>query len=141
MATKPEAEPVAPISAVVAYLHVADVERATEFYRLLGFEVGNRFPKDGQMGWAWLYQPAAPDWKRGANLMVSRADHPVDAKAQGAMLYLYAEDLEALHAKLESAGIKVGEISYPFYLPKGEFQTFDRDGYVVNIGQRYEGTP
>ena len=141
MASQPEAKPVAPISAVVAYLHVADVERAVEFYRLLGFEVGNREPKDGKMGWAWLYQPAAPDWKRGANLMVARAEDPVDPKAQRAMLYLYAEDLQALHAELAAAGVKVGEIQYPFYLPKGEFQTFDPDGYVVNIGQKFEGTP
>ena len=141
MATKPQAEPVAPISAVVAYLQVAEVERSVEFYRLLGFEVGNREPKEGKMGWAWLYQPNAPDWKRGANLMVACAEEPVEAKAQRALLYLYAEDLEALHAKLKSAGVKVGEITYPFYLPKGEFQTFDPDGYVVNIGQKFEGTP
>jgi hypothetical protein len=93
------------------------------------------------MGWAWLCQPAAPDWKRGANLMVARAEDPVDPKAQRAMLYLYAEDLQALHAELAAAGVKVGEIQYPFYLPKGEFQTFDPDGYVVNIGQKFEGTP
>ena len=141
MATKPEAEPVPPISGLVPYLQVAVVERAVEFYRLLGFEVGNRFPKEGEMGWAWLYQPAAPDWKRGANLMVARAEDPVDPKAQRAMLYLYAEDLQALHAELAAAGVKVGEIQYPFYLPKGEFQTFDPDGYVVNIGQKFEGTP
>ncbi len=141
MATQPEAVPAAPISAVVAYLQVADVERAVEFYRLLGFEIGNRVPKDGIMNWAWLYQPAAPDWKRGANLMVACAEGPVDPKAQRASLSLYAEDLEALHAKLKASGVKVTEITYPFYLPKGLFQTFDPDGYVVNIGQRFEGTP
>ena len=141
MATKPEAESVAPISAVVPYLHVGDMERSVEFYRRLGFEVGNREPKDGKMGLAWLYQPLAPNWKRGANLMVAQAERPVDPKAQRAMLYLYAEDLEALHAKLESAGVKVGKIEYPFYLPKGEFQTSDPDGYIVNIGQKFEGTP
>jgi catechol 2,3-dioxygenase-like lactoylglutathione lyase family enzyme len=141
LASQLESVAIAPISGVVPYLHVADVERAVEFYRLLGFEVGNRQPKDGKIGWAWLYQPNAPDWKRGANLMVARVEDPVDAKAQRASLYLYAEDLKALHAKLESAGVKVGEIQYPFYLPKGEFQTFDPDGYVVNIGQKFEGTP
>jgi catechol 2,3-dioxygenase-like lactoylglutathione lyase family enzyme len=141
LATRPEIAEVAPISALVPYLQVADVERSVEFYRLLGFEVGNREPKDGKIGWAWLYQPSAPDWKRGANLMVSRTDQPVEAKAQRAMFYLYAEDLKALHAKLESAGIKVGGIEYPFYLPKGEFQMFDPDGYVVNIGQKFEATP
>ena len=141
MATKPESKPVAPISAVVPYLQVAEVERSVEFYRLLGFEVGNRQPKEGKIGWAWLYQPGAPDWKRGANLMLECAEEPIDAKAQRALLYLYAEDLEALHAQLRAAGVKVGNIAYPFYLPKCEFRTFDPDGYVVNIGQKFEGTP
>jgi hypothetical protein len=61
-----------PISGLVPMIHVADVERAVGFYRLLGFEIGNRVPASGQMICAWLYSPNAPDWKRGANLMIAR---------------------------------------------------------------------
>jgi hypothetical protein len=31
----------APISGLVPMIHVADVGRAAQFYRLLGFEIGN----------------------------------------------------------------------------------------------------
>ena len=60
VATKAQAAP----KAVVALLHVADVERSAEFYRLLGFEIGNYVPRDcpPPMQWAWLYQPNAPNW-------------------------------------------------------------------------------
>jgi hypothetical protein len=33
--------PTAPITGLVPMIHVANVERSAEFYRLLGFEVGN----------------------------------------------------------------------------------------------------
>ena len=42
---------------LVPMLHVLDVERSVTFYKLLGFAVGNRVPKNGPMHWAWLYAP------------------------------------------------------------------------------------
>jgi hypothetical protein len=62
----------APVRALVAMIHVADVERSVDFYRLLGFEVGTFVPPIGPMHWAWLYAPKAKDWRRGPNLMVTR---------------------------------------------------------------------
>ena len=50
---------VAPINGLVPMARVADVERAAEFYRLLGFEIGNYVPRAGTAHWAWLYQPRA----------------------------------------------------------------------------------
>src|SRR5262245_46951687 len=84
-----------PISSVVPMIHVEDVERSVEFYRLLGFRVGNRVPPAGPVHWAWLYSPAAADWKRGPNLMLTRSPCPIDAKAQEVLFYLYAADLRA----------------------------------------------
>jgi len=49
---------------------VSDVERSAVFFRLLGFEIGNKVPRTGKPNWAWLYQPKAESWKRGANLML-----------------------------------------------------------------------
>ena len=43
-----------PISGLVPMIHVAHVERSIEFYRLLGFEVGNKVPPTGPLHWAWL---------------------------------------------------------------------------------------
>src|SRR5262245_60773794 len=95
-ATNSKAESGALISGLVPMIHVADMERSIEFYRLLGFEVGNKVPPTGPMHWAWLYSPAAADWKRGPNFMLVRSPCPIDAHEQEVLFYLYAADLPAL---------------------------------------------
>ncbi len=61
----------APINALVPMIRVADVERSAKFYELLGFHIGNYVPREAPpMHWAWLFQPGAPNWKTGANLML-----------------------------------------------------------------------
>lgn len=77
------AETGAAINAVVAMIRVSDVERSAEFYRLLGFEIGNYVPREAPpMHWAWLYQPQAPNWKTGANLMLVRGDAAADKSSE-----------------------------------------------------------
>ncbi len=124
-------------------IHVADVDRAAEFYRLLGFEIGNYVPKGepGPKHWAWLYQPKAESWKTGANLMITRTGRPLNPRAQDVLFYLYATDLVGLRNELLAHGLKPGEICYPEYLPKGEFRIDDPDGYCLMIGQAAEDTP
>ena len=131
----------APISGLVPMLHVAEVERSAEFYRLLGLEIGNRVPAAGAMHWAWLYAPKAADWKRGPNLMLTRSAGPIDAGAQEVLFYLYAADLKALRSMLLAKGIVAGEISYPDYLPDGECRVQDPDGYTLMIAQSAADTP
>lgn len=122
-------------------IHVADVQRSADFYRLLGFEIGNRVPPAGEMGWAWLYSPSAPDWKRGPNLMVTKSECALQPESEGALFYLYAADLEALRASLLARGVEATEISYPDYLPDGEFRVQDPDGYTLMIAQSAKDTP
>ncbi len=122
-------------------LHVADVERSAAFYRLLGFEVGNLVPRSGPMHWAWLYAPQAADWKRGPNLMLGSSECPIDTKAQAFLFYLYATDLVALREELIAKGVKPGPITFPDYLPKGEFRLQDPDGYSLMIAQSAPDTP
>ena len=62
---------------LVAFAHVADVERSIRFYADLGFKVGNRVLSDEAQPdggsttvWAWLHSEKA-------NLMVGLADKPV----------------------------------------------------------------
>ena len=133
------AEP--PVRGIVPMMHVADVERSVAFYRLLGFEVGNRLPRDGTMHWAWLYAPQAPDWKRGPNLMVARTEGAEEATGEGVLFYLYATDLPALRSSLLASGASVSEISYPDYLPEGECCVADPDGYTLMIAQSGPTTP
>ena len=122
-------------------IHVADVEIAADFYRLLGFEIGDRVPKTGRPQWAWLYAPVAPDWRRGPNLMLARTSRPLQPEAQDVLFYLYASDLVALREKLLRDGLTPGEITYPDYLLKGELALQDPDGYCLMIAQATDDTP
>jgi catechol 2,3-dioxygenase-like lactoylglutathione lyase family enzyme len=122
-------------------VHVLDVERSIEFYRLLGFDLGNRVPAAGAMHWAWLYAPKASDWKRGPNIMLTRSECAIDADAQRVLFYIYATDLKALHATLLAKGLAAGAISHPEYLPAGEFCIADPDGYTLMIAQSAADTP
>ena len=122
-------------------IHVADVERSAAFYRLLGFEIGNREPKGGPPHWAWLYVPAAPEWRRGPNLMLTRTSRPLQPDAQDVLFYFYASDLVALREKLLRSGTAAGAITYPAYLPRGEFRLTDPDGYCLMIAQSADDTP
>lgn len=132
---------VPPISGLVPMIHVLDMERSVTFYRLLGFEIGNYVPREGPMHWAWLYAPTAPDWKRGPNLMLTRSSCAIDVEAQEVLFYLYAADLQSLRERLLAAGVGAGEISYPDYLPNGEFRVADPDGYTLMIAQAAADTP
>jgi catechol 2,3-dioxygenase-like lactoylglutathione lyase family enzyme len=129
------------ITSLVPFLPVHDVERSAAFYKLLGFEVGNRVPREGKMGWAWLYQPGAPDWRRGANLMLSCSDREGELANRGTLYYLYAANLVSLREKLIAAGLEPGTITYPDYLPKGECRIQDPDGHTLMLAQSDTDTP
>ena len=131
----------APVSALVPMLHVADVEHSVKFYRLLGFEVGNYMPRTGVKDWVWLYSPQVPDWKRGPNLMLTQSECGIDAHAQEALFYLYARDLKSLHTTVVANGVAASDITYPEYLPAGEFRIEDPDGYTLMIAQSSADTP
>src|SRR4051794_16561878 len=85
-----------PVSGLVPMIPVADLERSIAFYRLLGFEVGNRVPQQGSIQWAWLYAPNAPDWRRGPNLMLNRSECTRTASDTAVVIYLYAPNLVEL---------------------------------------------
>jgi catechol 2,3-dioxygenase-like lactoylglutathione lyase family enzyme len=135
------AETAPPITSLVPLLPVRKVEESASFYKLLGFEVGGRHPREGEMGWAWLYIPEAPNWKTGANLMLGCNDHPGPLAAPGMLFYVYVTDLVALREKLLAAGLQPGSITYPFYLPKGECELKDPDGHILMLAQRDTDTP
>jgi hypothetical protein len=106
-------------------LRVIKIERSLAFYELLGFvtvdtDCGN------PLGWARMHC-------EGGALMVLRAEHAVDPAVQGIMLYMYSADLPALRAELRSSGVAVPPISCPGYMPSGEMQLRDPDGYSVIV--------
>ena len=115
---------------LVAFAHVASVERSIEFYADLGFKVKNTVVPQGKSTpvWAWLESEKA-------NLMVGLADGPVDASQQAILFYLYFDNIKQTHGALVERGRFPGEIKYPFYMPGGECRLEDPDGYVLMLAQ------
>ena len=120
-----------PIDALTAYAHVADVGRSVEFYRRFGLEVQSSYESEGKLVWALVARPGAD----GARLMLALASGPVDAGSQAVLFYCWTPDVEGLHDELAAAGVAVGDVTRPFYMPAGEFRTEDPDGYVLLVGQ------
>src|SRR5690348_9655249 len=114
------------MKAVVALLHVADVQRSIEFYQKLGFELGNE-PLRNEQGakiFAWLHRG------QRAQIMVTLTGRPLCSDAQDVMFYLYVDDLNAYREAVISRGITAGDMQYPFWNRNGEFRIDDPDGWV-----------
>ncbi len=114
------------LGGLVPMAHVADVAQSIAFYQSLGFELGNTVERECQLQWAWL--------KSGkANLMIARSSRPTNPEAQDVLFYLYAPNVAAYREQLALRALKVGQMSYPFYAPRGEFRVQDPDGYTLMI--------
>ena len=100
---------------LVAFAHVASVERSITFYSDLGFRVANSVVPEGHTTpvWAWLESEKA-------NLMVGLASGPIDSSQQAVLFYLYYDNIEQTHAALAAIGHNPGEIKFQFYMPGGE---------------------
>jgi hypothetical protein len=116
------------VRSLVPMAHVQSVTRSIEFYAMLGFSVRNHVTPDGaeEPVWAWITSGEG-------QLMLARADGPVDASEQAVLFYLYAPDVQALRAALVERGVKAGPVKYPFFAPRGEFRLEDPDGYVLMV--------
>jgi catechol 2,3-dioxygenase-like lactoylglutathione lyase family enzyme len=112
---------------LVPMISVADVEQSIAFYRHLGFEVGNTFACEGETkpSWAWLQSG-------DAQLMLAATSDPIPAK-HTVLFYVYTEDVTAARGSLIEADLNPGEITTPFYAPRGEFEIVDPDGYIVMV--------
>jgi len=119
----------ADIHRLVAFAHVADVERTQQFYALLGFTVESELKgEDGRPYWTLV--------KAGTGtLMFALASEPVDAEQQAVLFYMYCEDVAGLRTRLLEANVDVSEITFPPYMEEGEIRVEDPDGYTLLIGQ------
>jgi len=66
-------------------------------------------------------------------MMFLRAEEPVNGANNGVMLCLYSPDLAGLRDQLLAGGIKVPPIRYPQYMPSGEIEFADPDGYSILV--------
>ena len=115
---------------LVAFAHVANVERSIKFYSDLGFKVANTVVPHGHSAplWAWLESEKA-------NLMVGLADGPIDSAQQAILFYLYFDNIAQTRTALVDLGHSPSEIKFPFYMPGGECRLQDPDGYVLMLAQ------
>jgi len=117
------------VTGLIPMAHVADVQRAVDFYKLIGMELrGSLKNSSGDLQWAHVACEQA-------DLMLTRASEPVVATQQAVLFYLYSPNLIALREHLIAAGVGVSAITYPAYMPKGEVRVDDPDGYCLLIGQ------
>ena len=116
------------VTGLIPMAHAVDVQRSADFYKLLGMEIrGSLRGADGVLRWVHLAC-------EHAHLMLARASGPIIAEQQAVLFYLYSPDLIALREHLLANDVKVSEITYPDYMPKGEVRLEDLDGYVLLIG-------
>lgn len=134
------------ISAVIPYLHVADVDRSVQFYGLLGLKCDGTFrDQTNRSCWACVGQGHA-------QLMLALASEPVVASQQAMLVYMHANDVKALRHHLLACGVQDGSgaghlwgkatprgmvstVTFPDHMERGELRAQDPDGYVVLIGQ------
>jgi hypothetical protein len=68
-----------------------------------------------------------------AELMVTRGERSASAGEHSVLFYLYCDDVAEARASLQAAGVACGEVSFPFWSPRGEFEVCDPDGYVLMV--------
>ena len=117
------------VTGLIPMAHVADVQRAVDFYKLLGMELRGSL-KNGSGDLQWVHVASEQ-----ADLMLTRASEPVVASQQAVLFYLYSPNLVALREHLIAVGVRASLITYPAYMPKGEIRIDDPDGYCLLIGQ------
>ena len=137
---------------LIPCVHVASVRASCVFYAHLGFAVEKQMAgPDGVPFWASLRAGEG-------RVMFARASGPIDAAQQAVLLYLYSDNVKALHSHLLHAGVHdagdfcdhcdpsrtphappatsvLFDIAHPHHMPAGELRVHDPDGYVLLIGQ------
>jgi len=106
-------------------LHVKEIERSLKFYALLGFETIDT-DRCVPIGWARIHC-------QGGAIMFLRAEEPINSPPKGVMLCMYTPNLVELREQVLAGGIDVPPIRFPGYMPSGEIQFSDPDGYPVIV--------
>jgi len=144
--TRPSANVACAVNRLVPFVHVADVEVSLAFYEMLGFVPQNAM-KDGHGCTFWALAQSAR-----AEIMLARADGPIDPGQQAVIFYMYSTDVAALRRHLLACGLRDGgvysgaaapgdgprmvfEVAHPHYMPAGEVRIADPDGYCILVGQ------
>jgi uncharacterized glyoxalase superfamily protein PhnB len=112
-------------------LPVNDLQQSLVFYTEdLGFEVS----------FLWQDPPTYAIVRAGEfTLHLSQRDVPVAAPSSGgSMLYLFAQDVEAMYQRLEARGASLSGPPKDQAYEMRDFEVWDPDGHSITIGQGHE---
>jgi lactoylglutathione lyase len=124
------------ISRALPVVYAANVERAAQFWELLGFRRHFQLPPEGDPGYVGLHSDVSP-----AEIAVTSVEWAMDRYGQSLgdgprfEMYLYVPDLDAMIGQL--AGVGVSVMREPEDMPWGEriATIADPDGNPVTLCQ------
>ena len=113
----------------VPVLNCSDVEQSLDFYQqALQFVVLNK--RTGEHGLEWVYLQSGDTL-----LMLEKAAASSETNISGcSRLYLYTDEVSAMHHYLKAKGYDVSPIEKTAYME--EFDLHDPDGQRLTIGQQ-----
>ena len=112
----------------VPVLSCRNIERAIVFYQqALQFVVVNQRRDDNGVQWAHLQHA-------DTSLMLEAAPDKMAQQAGCSRLYLFCDDVDALHHYLGAKGYTVGDIRETDYFLR-EFNLADTEGHRLTLGQ------
>jgi catechol 2,3-dioxygenase-like lactoylglutathione lyase family enzyme len=113
---------------ITPMLHVRNVQRSIDFYRLIGFQLIDVEGCDTP-GWARLH------CDDGSAIMLLQAEEPenIDPEKQAIMLVLYTANLSEFREEMIASGVTMPKIEHPPWMPSGHVLFRDPDGYRVAV--------
>ena len=116
------------VQSMIAVAYVKDIGVSRAFYELLRF----REHSSGTVGnSAWSVMRAGQ-----ASVLLAMTEPSVGVPPLPMLSYLFFDDLDAVVAALEAAGVPVERTGHPSHALGGEARALDPDGNTVLLGQR-----
>jgi len=113
---------------IVPMVHVPDVRATAQWYQAIGFVLSAANEDCGEMDWALL----ALD---GGAVMLSAGGEPSDAWRREFDLYVYVDDVDALHARLKNS-VDVVEAPHDKFYGLRELIIRDCNRFWITFGQQ-----
>jgi catechol 2,3-dioxygenase-like lactoylglutathione lyase family enzyme len=113
---------------MVASTYVEDIDASRAFYRLLGFREHSSGEAETS---AWSVMQAGD-----VSVLLASTQPMLDIPALPLLFYFFYDDIEAVVAVLEEAGVPVTRTGHPAHAIGGEVKVLDPDGNTVLLGQR-----
>jgi catechol 2,3-dioxygenase-like lactoylglutathione lyase family enzyme len=121
------------MESMIAVAYVRDIDAARAFYELLGFRPDSARRSETS---AWLVL------RQGDHtVLLTCTWPPLELPALPLLFYFFYDDLEAVLAVLEGAGVEVARLGQAPHAAGGEARLADPDGNTILLGQRQSSGP